>query len=488
MLIRGMLVRSAKMRSLMQGSGALGSYDPEQFQGLCFHQISGKFADGSDSPRAFLERCLDTIAASEPTVQAFVSLQETAARAAADASTARWQAGQQLSAIDGMPIGIKDLLETKDMPTEMGCEAYRGNFPKNDNAMVWALRQAGAIILGKTVTAELGGSHPGPTTNPFDVSRTPGGSSSGSAAAVAAKMVPAAIGSQVGGSIIRPAGYCGNFALKPSQGGLHRGERQTTSMSTHGPHAASLEDMWQVAIEIASRIGGDPGYPGLTGPMTPPPPIRPEKLIFIETEGWATLDPQSKTALETLLTHFEQAGGQVLRRTDHAAIEAFEQATSNAKQVANAITAFENRWNHRNLVDRDAAGVSARLKQTLAAAEAMTPADYQNCLQQRARARDCFAACAPLADAMITLSCPGPAPVWLGDVPGQPLAPRPTGDPLFNFATSLTGAPCVSVPMLAVDGMPVGVQLIGQVNEDARMTAMAAWLRQNIAPVRVAAA
>ena len=114
---------------------------------------------------------------------------------------------------------IKDLLETKDMPTEFGCEAFRGNFPRRDNAAVWALRQAGAVILGKTVTAELGGSHPGPTTNPFDSRRSPGGSSSGSAAAVAAGMLPAAIGSQVGGSIIRPAGYCGNVALKPTQGG-----------------------------------------------------------------------------------------------------------------------------------------------------------------------------------------------------------------------------------------------------------------------------
>src|SRR4029077_2268527 len=149
-------------------------------------------------------------------VKAFVVLNETGARAAADASTVRWKEGRPLSAIDGMPIAIKDLLETKDMPTQMGCEAYRGNFPKRDNAAVWALRQAGAVVLGKTVTAELGGAHPPATTNPFDAARTPGGSSSGSAAAVAARMTPAALGTQVGGSIIRPAAYCGNVALKPT--------------------------------------------------------------------------------------------------------------------------------------------------------------------------------------------------------------------------------------------------------------------------------
>ena len=185
----------------------MGSYDPREFRALTFHGVVPKFCDGSDTPRAYLERCLVTIAQREPAVRAYVALNEASARAAADASATRWKAGKPLSLIDGMPVSIKDLLETKDMPTEFGCAAFRGNFPKRDNAAVWALRQAGAVVLGKTVTAELGGSHPGATTNPFDPARTPGGSSSGSAAAVAARMVPAAIGTQVGGSIIRPAAY-----------------------------------------------------------------------------------------------------------------------------------------------------------------------------------------------------------------------------------------------------------------------------------------
>src|SRR5437868_6064016 len=240
------------------GKAAPNSYNPRTFQALTFHDALAGFRSGSDTPRAYLERSIEIIAAREPVVKAFVHLNEAGARAAADASTARWKAGKPLSPIDGMPIAIKDLLETKDMPTELGCEAYRGNFPKRDNAAVWALRQAGAVVFGKTVTAELGGTHPGPTTNPFDPARTPGGSSSGSAAAVAARMVPAAIGTQVGGSIIRPAAYCGNVALKPSQGGINRGERQATSMSTHGVHATCAEDMWRVSIEIARRAGGDP--------------------------------------------------------------------------------------------------------------------------------------------------------------------------------------------------------------------------------------
>src|SRR5262249_8246925 len=163
------------------------------YKPLTFHDAARRFTDGNDSPRAYLERCLETITEREPVVKALVTINETGARAAADQSAARWKAGRPLSPIDGLPLGIKDLLETKDMPTEMGCAAMKGNFPRRDNAGVWALRQAGAVILGKTVTAELGGSHPGATTNPFGPGHTPGGSSSGSAAAAGRNLLPAAI-------------------------------------------------------------------------------------------------------------------------------------------------------------------------------------------------------------------------------------------------------------------------------------------------------
>src|SRR3989441_8125088 len=275
-------------------------YDPRAFKALTFHDAVPRFRDGTDTPRAYLERCLETIDKREPVVRAFVTLNADGARAAADASTERWKTGRPLSAIDGLPMGIKDLLETRDMPTQMGCEAYRDHCPQRDNAAVWALRQAGAVILGKTVTAELGGSQPGPTRNPFDSARTPGGSSSGSAAAVAARMLPAAMGTQVGGSIIRPAGFCGNVALKPTQGGINRGERQATSMSTHGVHAGCIEDMWQVAIEIARRAGGDRGCAGLFGPPTPPVAVPPTCLIVLETKGWAMLDDLSRVGFAQL--------------------------------------------------------------------------------------------------------------------------------------------------------------------------------------------
>src|SRR6185437_4014552 len=132
------------------------SYDPKAFSPLTFHTHLAAFEAGSDTPRAYLERCLETISAREGVVRAWVVLNESAARTQADASTGRWRTGRPLSQIDGMPIGIKDLLETKDMPTQLGCASFAGNFPKRDNAAVWALREAGSVILGKTVTSELG--------------------------------------------------------------------------------------------------------------------------------------------------------------------------------------------------------------------------------------------------------------------------------------------------------------------------------------------
>lgn len=457
-------------------------YDPRTFKGLTFYDVTASFADGSDTPSAYLDRCLETVAAWEPVVKAFAFYNEDTARAAADASAKRWKEGRPLSAIDGMPVGIKDLLETKDMPTQMGCAAFEGNFPKNDNAAVWALRQAGAVIFGKTVTAELGGNHPGPTTNPFDPARTAGGSSSGSAAAVASGMMPAAIGTQVGGSIIRPAAFCGNFALKPSQGGIHRGERQATSMSTHGPHASSIEDMWQVAIEIATRTGGDPGYPGLMGPMTTPGALRPERLIVLQTEGWSKLGEASITAFEQLMENLGCAGVTILRRTDHAWIESLEQSLADATHVCGMITAWENRWFQRNLINCHANSVSERTKATLASAEAMTPDDYRAQVLARETARVAHATLAPLADAVITLACLGPAPLWQGDIPGEPLAPRPTGDAVFNYPSSMIGAPVVTVPLMGVGGLPVGLQIMGQRNEDARITGLARWIYENITP------
>ena len=460
-------------------------YDPGDFRALSFHDRLAWFERGADDPRAYLERCLETIAAREPEVRAFAAMNIDGARKAADGSARRWREGRPQSPIDGMPIGIKDLIETKDMPTEMGCNALKGNFPERDSAAVWALRGAGAVILGKTVTAELGGAHPGPTRNPFDLTRTPGGSSSGSAAAVAAGMVPAAIGTQVGGSIIRPASYCGNVALKPSQGAINRGERQTTSQSTHGVHAGSIEDLWQVAAEIVARVGGDRGAAGLAGPMVPPAPRRPNSLVVIETAGWTELDARSRAAFDGILARLRQAGIALLDRRGLPEAEAFECAIIDADPICNAITGWENRWIYRDLADRRPGAISPRAMKVLEQAEAMTPADYRAALAARAEAQARHARLAPFADALLTLASPGPAPVMPEDKPGAPLAPRPNGRASFNYAASMLFAPAVAVPLCAVGGLPLGIQLMGLPGEDAHVVGIARWVLETLEPVAI---
>ncbi|MCX8132372.1 MAG: amidase [Roseococcus sp.] len=453
----------------------MGRYDPRGLGGLTWHDALPRFAEGADTPRAYLERCLGEMAAREEAIRAFVCFDADLAREAAEESTARWKAGAPLSPLDGMPIGIKDLIETRDFPTQMGCAAYAGHFPRRDSALVQALKQAGAIILGKTVTTELGQSEPGPTVNPFDPARTPGGSSSGSAAAVAAGFCPAAIGTQVGGSIIRPASYCGNIALKPTQGAIHRGERQGSSQSTAGVHANSHEDMWLVAIEIARRAGGDPGALGLMGPLAPPRPARPERLGVFRTEGWALLRPAEQQAFEALLDALRGLGVEIVEADPFLA--SFEALCARGKAVTNAIVSFENRWWMLELERNHPEALSARAKARLRASEALSVEDVRAALAEREAMRAAMARLAPLVDALIAPASPGIAPLWDPAAPGAAENPRPTGDIACNAATSALGVPCVTLPVMAVEGMPFAAQVIAQPHQDARATAIARWLR-----------
>ena len=188
-----------------------------------FLPAAADFGSGKASPRQFLERCIVELDTWEPKIGAFVTLNLDAARAAADRSTERWRTGKPLSPIDGMPIGIKDIIETIDMPTENGSPLFAGFHSERDSASVAALREAGGVIVGKTVTTEFAASEPRGTRNPWDQTRTPGGSSSGSAAAVAVGAISVGLGTQVIGSILRPASFCGCFGFKPTVGALNRG-------------------------------------------------------------------------------------------------------------------------------------------------------------------------------------------------------------------------------------------------------------------------
>lgn len=469
----------------ISGSTPDAQYDPATFKPLAYVEGTATFGEGKDSPSAYLERCLDVIAAREGTVKAWVTLNETGAKEQAAASSARWKAGKPLSPIDGMPIGVKDLYMTKDMPTQMGSPLYAGRITGEDSAPVQALRLAGAVVLGKTVTTELGFSHPGPTTNPFDPERTPGGSSSGSAAVIGAGMVPAALGSQVVGSIIRPAGFCANTAIKPTLGALHRGERQGMSHSHLGVHAGSIADMWAVAHAISHFVGGDPGSPGLFGPQAAPIAAKPQRLIVVESEGWSQTDDATKTAFETLIDRTAATGVEIVRRAGHGDIDAFETEIAESLLLCRDICGWEMLWTLRNLAEKDVTKLSDSMRTRLSLASEMSIDDYRAALAKREAMRGRFRAVAANADAMISLSSTGPAPKMVDSATqeGEPGVVHSTGLPAYNAWTSAIGCPCVTVPMLAVDGMPVGVQIIGRHNEDWRTGGIARWVKETVAPV-----
>ncbi|MCK1562415.1 amidase [Bradyrhizobium sp. 173] len=455
------------------------TYNPAEFKALTFHDATPAFRDGSDSPRKYLERCLATIEEREPVVQAWVEVNVQEARSVADASTLRYRAGRELSTIDGMPVGIKDLFMTKDMPTRMGSPLFQNNHTHQDSACVQALRAAGAIVLGKTVTTELGMSHPGPTTNPFNPLHTPGGSSSGSAAAVGARMAPAAIGTQVAGSVIRPASFCANYAIKPTMGAIHRGERQALSQSHMGVHAGDLQDMWQVSIEVAKRSGGDPGYPGLYGDTTLHPPIRPSQLIVMEAQGAAELDNASREAFEGFLLELRRAGVRTIDRTSHPLVESFERAIAESLELTRDICAYEMRWSLENLLDRFDGGLSDSLISRLELARKMSLDDYRLRLSARDAARAAHVSIAHLADAIVAPSSVGPAPRLDNQGVDSGIS-HTTGLPGYNAVTSMLGAPTITLPLLAVSRMPLGVQVIGQQHTDQYLVCLARWITETI--------
>ena len=446
-------------------------YDPTTYKLLTFHDAVADFRNGDDNPRAYLERCTETIEAREPEVKAFVTLNPTGAREAADASAERYRRDRPLSLVDGMPIGVKDLYETADMPTQMGSPLFAGWHTHRDSAAVYALRQSGAVIIGKTVTTEFGFYDPGPTSNPFDSGRTPGGSSSGSAAAVGARMVPAAIGSQVVGSIIRPASYCGNIALKPSIGALSKaGGHSSLSQSCLGVHGGSLADVWAVAHLIGSVAGGDPGYPGLFGEPALSVAYRPARLIRLETAGWPEAEEASRAKFDDVLVRLVGHGVTVLAKGDDPRIAAFEDAIEAARDVSHDVCGYELRWPLKTYRDRGPDSLGEDLRNRLDVWDRLTVEDYRRALARREDMRRHLAALADVGDALITLPATGAAPRGLSR----------TGDPIFAVPASILGAPAISLPLLEIEGMPLGVQLIGYRDGDARLMGIANWMMRTL--------
>jgi len=446
-------------------------YDPRTARYLCFAEARTAFAAGSDTPRAFLERCLETIGALEPKVMAFVRMDEAGARAAADVSSERWRSNRPLSAVDGMPVGIKDCYDVQGMPTEVNSRMFKDNIAALDAAHVDALRRGGAVILGKTTTTELTMALPAPTQNPWDLTRTPGGSSSGSAASVAARMLPLATGSQVRGSVIRPASICGVVGMKPTYGALNRygGFDPSPSLNHLGFLGGTLVDIWQAAIHIAASVGGDPGYPALAGGPDLPAAEKPRRLARQYTYGWSQTDEASKERFESLLRSLAAKGVEIIEPRATKDLAAYEEATAKTPEFFFDAMLWEFRWPLRAWRDLRPGTLSEAIEKFIAQAEKMTLADYERAAAKREHLRALHRALAGKVDGFITLAHIGP---------GQKGQPK-VGTPWYNDASSAIGAPTFSLPLLAAEGAPLGVQLMGFEGEDARLAGLARWILED---------
>jgi Asp-tRNA(Asn)/Glu-tRNA(Gln) amidotransferase A subunit family amidase len=444
-------------------------YDPRSPGLLAFHDAIPAFVAGDDTPRAYLERCIETIEAREPDVKAFVTLNLDGARAAADASTERYKAGRPLGPVDGMPVGIKDVWYTEDMPTQMGSPIFEGWQSGWDAAHVFWLRRGGASIVGKTVTTEFAFGLPGPARNPWDVTRTPGGSSSGTGAAIGAAMVPVATGSQVRGSVMRPAAFNGAWTLKPSFGAINTGGGfpSPPSLCHLGVFAGTLTDMWITAHTISHTAGADPGHPSLAGEAAPPKARKPARLIRLDTAGWAVTPEPTRAAFNAWVDRIAADGVEIISRADAPGVEALERKLADLTPVMFDILTWEGRYPLSLYAARHKDKMGPVVAGRVDASEKMTPADYARALAYVEDLRARFRALAGKADGFITLNATGAAPVGME-----------VGDPVYGDVSSALGCPAISMPLLAIDDMPLGVQAMGFYRQDQEVACLARWLEQ----------
>lgn len=412
-------------------------------------RIRKELAGRSTSARAVLEQSLDVVAAREPTVHAWKVLGDASARRWADALDGDLDR-RDIGLLAGIPVAVKDLMDTADMPTGYGSAIYAGHQPTRDAACVTRLREAGATILGKTVTTEFAYFAPGETTNPWDASRTPGGSSSGSAAAVASGMVPLALGSQTAGSLIRPASYCGVFALKPTHGVFElRGVKGLSpSLDTLGWLARTADDLELMRCALL----GD-AYAPLDRL-----PARTCRIGFLRTHEWPQAQPDGQAAFDEAVQRLQTSGMQLIgkRLPDEQATLADDQKQVMAYEAVREL-AFE--------LEHHAAALSRPLRELLEKGQAVTEAEYRAAQSRAATGRRVARELMADVDALLVPAAPGEAPRGLDA----------TGDPVFSRVWTLLGLPCVNVPGLrGPHGMPIGVQLVGRKHQERALLALAA--------------
>jgi Asp-tRNA(Asn)/Glu-tRNA(Gln) amidotransferase A subunit family amidase len=440
----------------------------EALLGLGAIELRDRIAKGALRAADLVQACLTRIAAVEPQVQAWAWLDSDDALSQAQALDRLRLSGRPIGPLHGLPVALKDVIDTRRIPTTNGTVLDEGRVPVEDAFIVQRLKAAGAIILGKTVSTELAFMQPGKTRNPHDHARTPGGSSSGSAVAVASGMVPLAIGTQTGGSVIRPASFCGVVGYKPTFGAIPRTGvlTQSPSLDTVGVFARSAEDAALIAEVLFGHDAGDRA----TSAMPPQRlvetclskvPVRPT-FAFVRPPSFDQASSEVQEGLSELASFLGEYAFEAGLANVFAEASAVHRRI-NFAEMAKCYYAYERKGRDqlsevlRNALDEG--------KQVLAR-DYISALDWPDVLY--AGLEEVFERC----DAIIVPAATGAAPMGL----------ESTGSPVFNSVWSLCRVPCITLPLLeSADGLPIGVQLIGRRGDDARLLRTARWLADAVA-------
>ena len=411
---------------------------------LSARRIAADVASGAITAEAVIEATLERTAAVEPRLRAFAYLDPELARAQARAV----DAGKRKGALAGVPVGVKDTIDTKDMPTEGNSPIHIGRRPETDAACVAAVRKASGIVIGKTVTTEFANRRPGPTANPYDLRHTPGGSSSGSAAAVGAGLIPLAFGSQTAGSVIRPAAFCGCVGYKATRGLLSLDGMMplSGSLDTLGGFARTPDDL----LLFQSVLAG-------VRDSTPKLPRRP-RIAVVVPPGRMPLDPAQSQALEQAASKL--AAQAQIERLELPSVCARGFAAQEVVMSADSARHYEREWQEQ----RSLLGESFR--RHLEIGRGHSPARLAEARTIRAWIIDAIDRVLIDFDAVLAPSAAGEAPKGLSW----------TGDPEYQRLWTFADTPCVSLPTgLGPNGLPLAVQLVGRRNSDRLLLALSDW-------------
>ena len=425
-------------------------------------EAAKQIAEGDITSEALVQSLLGRIAERDAAVGAWIHLDTDLALEQARAADVQRAKGQGSGPLHGVPVGIKDIIETADMPTQDGYKGHEGRNTHRDALCVSQLRDAGAVILGKTVTTELATRSPGKTKNPLNPEHTPGGSSSGSAAAVRDGQVPLALGTQTGGSVIRPASFCGIHALKPTFGWVARlgVTMQAAWLDTVGTYGRSIEDVALVTEQMLARDLTD----AQAVPRSRPPlreiamsdPTERPRIAFMRGAMWDRADASAQQALEGFAKDLGPDCSEVEMPAEMA----------DAWAAQSVLQHYDNAKFYGPLLDAHGDAMTQSLQNYIAEGRNMTEAQYRAAVAMR---DEVYAWLEPIYaeyDAILCLSSAGPAPKGLDW----------TGDPVFNAFWTFAGTPCVNLPMLEVDGLPMGVQLTGPRGGDGPLLRTARWV------------